>query len=60
MDLFFVAYIIIGLIHANSRVNNPNPALRPLWASDRSLPAINRLLGFLMIAAIWPISIFLR
>ena len=56
MGLLLTAYIIIGLIHANSKVNNPNPALRPIWACDRSLPATNRVLGFLLIASIWPIS----
>ena len=60
MGLVLVGYIVIGLIHANSKVNNPNPALRPLWASDRSLSAAMRLLGFLFIAAIWPISMLAK
>lgn len=60
IELLGLAYVVIGLVHANNRVNNPNPALRPLWASDRSLPGPLRFLGFLVIAAIWPISILAR
>lgn len=46
MELLLMFYAIIGVLHANSKVNNFNPLLRPLWASNRSLPAIIRILGF--------------
>jgi len=60
MELLLVIYIVIGLIHANSRVNNPVLSFRPLWALDQSTPALTRVLGFLLIAAIWPISMFAK
>ena len=56
MEILFLIYIVIGLFHANNKVNNPNPGLRPVWASDRSLSFIKRAGGFLLIAIIWPIS----
>ena len=56
MEIVLIVYIVVGLVHANRKVNNDNPALRPLWASDRSLPGFIRLLGLLFIALIWPIS----
>jgi len=60
MELLLVIYIVIGLIHANSKVNNPVLSLRPLWALERSTPAMTRILGFLLIAAIWPVSMFAK
>ncbi len=56
MEIIGFVYLVIGLVHANNKVNNPNPALRPLWASDRNLSAVARFLGFLAIALAWPIS----
>lgn len=55
MEMIVGAYLFAGLIYANNKVNNPNPALRPIWASDRSLPFIMRLAGFVIIAVLWPI-----
>lgn len=55
MEIIVAAYLFFGLIYANGKVNNPNPALRPLWASDRSLPFLLRLVGFLVIALLWPV-----
>jgi len=60
MEILIITYLIIGLIHANNKVNNPNPALRPLWASDKSMPFLQRLAGFLLIAVIWPISMLTK
>jgi hypothetical protein len=60
MELFALIYLGIGLVHANNKVNNSNPALRPTWASDQSLPFSFRTAGFLFIAIIWPISMFVR
>lgn len=60
MEIIALVYLIIGFVHANNKVNNPNPALRPLWASDRSLPGFVRFLGFLFVALIWPISMLAK
>ncbi|SHJ32139.1 hypothetical protein SAMN05519226_1853 [Cycloclasticus pugetii] len=59
MEFLIIAYFIIGLVHANSRVNNPNPALRTIWASDKSCSFSLRLGGFLLIAFFWPITMIL-
>ena len=59
--LVFIAfvYFVVGLAHANSKVNNPSPALRPVWASDKGLPFAIRTLGFVAVALIWPLSMFM-
>lgn len=59
MEILFVGYLIIGLLHANNKINNPNPMRRPIWASDKSLPFILRVGGFLLFAILWPISMLL-
>lgn len=56
MTILAIIYLVIGLVHANSKINNPNPGKRPLWANDRSLPFLARVAGFLLVAVIWPIS----
>lgn len=57
MEILALIYLGIGLVHANNKVNNPNPMLRPIWASDQFLPFLFRAAGFMLIALIWPISI---
>jgi hypothetical protein len=56
MTIVALIYLVIGLFHANNKVNNPNPMLRPLWASDQSLPFLIRTAGFIGIALLWPLS----
>jgi len=44
MGVLFIIYLVVGLIFANHKINNPDPSVRPLWASNQSLPFIMRLL----------------
>lgn len=55
MVIFGIVYLIIGLIFANHKINNPDISIRPMWASNQSLPFLLRLLGFLIFAFIWPL-----
>lgn len=60
MELVLGAYLVIGLLHANGKINNSNPAHRPVWASDMSVPFLMRVVGFVLIALVWPISLILN
>jgi len=55
MAILAIIYLIVGLFFANHKLNNPDPSIRPLWASDASLPFILRALGFILFALVWPL-----
>jgi hypothetical protein len=56
MEFILVVYLIVGIVHSLNKVGNPNPAIRPVWTSDRSVSGLKFFLGFLLIAILWPIS----
>jgi hypothetical protein len=57
VGVFIFIYLVIGFRHAQRKVNNPNPALRLLWASDMSLSQLQRLLRFWAVILLFPLSI---
>ncbi len=56
MGFILVVYLIVGIFHSLNKVGNPNPAMRPVWTSDRSISGLRFFMGFLSIALLWPIS----
>ena len=54
IEIFFAIYLVIGVLHSFKKMFIVNVMDRPMMAIKGS--STQKLFGFLLLAAIWPIS----